>query len=62
MLFHGVQDVQHFNDLKKILNYDTRPFNHTTEMLGYWHGEGTSNSIPRPSFTDNGEAEYQAYL
>lgn len=54
MLFHGVQDVQHFNDLKKILNYDTRPFNHTTEMLGYWYGEGTSNSIPRPSFTDNG--------
>ena len=54
MLFHGVQDVQHFNDLKKILNYDTRPFNHTTEMLGYWHGEETSNSIPRPSFTDNG--------
>lgn len=54
MLFHGVQDVQHFNDLKKILNYDTRPFNHTTEMLGYWHGEGTSNSIPRPSFADNG--------
>lgn len=54
MLFHGVQDVQHFNDLKKIWNYDTRPFNHTTEMLGYWHGEGTSNSIPRPSFTDNG--------
>lgn len=54
MLFHGVQDVQHFNDLKKILNYDTRPFNHTTEMLGYWHGEGTGNSIPRPSFTDNG--------
>ena len=54
MLFHGVQDVQHFNDLKKILNYDTRPFNHTTEMLGYWHGDGTSNSIPRPSFTDNG--------
>lgn len=54
MLFHGVQDVQHFNDLKKILNYDTRPFNHTTEMLGYWHGEGTSNSIPRSSFTDNG--------
>ena len=22
--------------------------------FGYWHGEGTSNSIPRPSFTDNG--------
>ena len=54
MLFHGVQDVQHFNDLKKILNYFTRPYNHTSEMLGYWHGEGTSNSIPRPSFTDNG--------
>lgn len=62
MLFHGVQDVQHFNDLKKILNYDTRPFNHTTEMLGYWHGEGTSNSIPRPSFTDNGGSFFRSAL
>lgn len=54
MLFHGVNDVKRFNDLKKILNYDSRPFNYTTDVLGYWHGEGTSNSIPRPSFTDNG--------
>lgn len=54
MLFHGVEGVKRYNDLKKILNYDTRPFNYTTDVLGYWHGEGTSNSIPRPSFTDNG--------
>ena len=49
-----MNDVKRFNDLKKILNYDSRPFNYTTDVLGYWHGEGTSNSIPRPSFTDNG--------
>ena len=34
MLFHGVQDVQHFNDLKKILNYDTRPFNPYNRDVG----------------------------
>lgn len=54
MLFHGVADVKRYNDLKKILNYDSRPFNSTTDALNYWHGEGTSNSVPRPSFTDNG--------
>lgn len=54
LLFQGVEGIERYNDLKKILNYDTRPFNYTTDMLGYWHGEGTSNTIPRPSFTDNG--------
>lgn len=54
MLFHGVSGAKRFNDLKKILNYDTRPFNYTTDVLNSWHGEGTSNSIPRTSFTDNG--------
>lgn len=54
ILFQGVEGIERYNDLKKILNYDTRPFNYTTDVLGYWHGEGTSNTIPRPSFTDNG--------
>lgn len=54
MFFHGIRGAKRFNDLKKILNYDTRPFNYTTDVLNSWHGEGTSNTIPRPSFTDNG--------
>ena len=54
MFFHGVSGVRRFNDLKKILDYDTRPFNYTTSVLDSWNGEGTSNEIPRPSFTDNG--------
>lgn len=54
VFFHGVQGAERYNDLKKILNYDSRPFNHTTDVLSGWHGEGTSNSVPRPSFTDNG--------
>ncbi|MBK5722139.1 TonB-dependent receptor [Dysgonomonas sp. Marseille-P4677] len=54
MFFHGVSGVKRFNDLKKILDYDTRPFNYTTAVLDSWNGEGTSNKIPRPSFTDNG--------
>ncbi|MDU1892809.1 MAG: TonB-dependent receptor [Dysgonomonas sp.] len=54
MFFHGVSGVKRFNDLKKILDYDTRPFNYTTSVLNSWNGEGTSNKIPRPSFTDNG--------
>ncbi|MCC8154381.1 MAG: TonB-dependent receptor [Tannerellaceae bacterium] len=54
LFFHGVGGVKRYNDLKKILDYDTRPFNSTTAVLGAWNGEGTSNSIPRPSFTDNG--------
>lgn len=54
MFFQGVEGVKRYNDLKKILNYDTRPFNKTTDVLNAWHGEGTSNTIPRNSFSDNG--------
>lgn len=54
LFFHGTGGAKRFNDLKKILDYDTRPFNSTTNTLNGWHGEGTSNSIPRPSFSDNG--------
>jgi TonB-dependent starch-binding outer membrane protein SusC len=57
VLFQGVSGVEKYNDLKKIIDYDTRPFNHTTATLGAWHGEGTSNTIPRSTFTDNGSSK-----
>jgi len=49
-----VQGVDRYLDLKQILNYDTRPFNSTTAVLGAWTGEGSTNSIPRLSFNDVG--------
>jgi TonB-dependent starch-binding outer membrane protein SusC len=57
VLFQGVSGVEKYNDLKKIIDYDTRPFNHTTATLNAWHGEGTSNTIPRSTFTDNGSSK-----
>ncbi|TDQ09892.1 SusC/RagA family TonB-linked outer membrane protein [Pedobacter metabolipauper] len=56
VLLQGVDGVDRYNESKKILDYDTRPFNHTTNVLNSWHGEGTSNTIPRISFTDNGSS------
>jgi len=56
-LFQGVQGVDKYNDAKKITDYDSRPFNHTTAVLGAWHGEGTSNTIPRTTFNDNGSSK-----
>ncbi len=53
-LFQGVQGVDRFNDLKQILNYDTRPFNSTTAVLNSWDGEGSSNTTPRVTFNNNG--------
>jgi TonB-linked SusC/RagA family outer membrane protein len=53
-LFQGVSGVDRYNDLKKILDNDTRPFNSTTAVLGAWNGEGTSNTTPRNTFNDNG--------
>ncbi|PYF70042.1 SusC/RagA family TonB-linked outer membrane protein [Pedobacter nutrimenti] len=55
-LFQGVQGVEKYNDLKKIIDYDTRPFNHSVNTLNSWHGEGTSNTVPRSTFTDNGSS------
>ncbi|MCC6289935.1 MAG: TonB-dependent receptor [Chitinophagaceae bacterium] len=52
--FQGVQGVDRYNDLKQILNYDTRPFNSTTAVLNAWSGEGSSNTTPRLTFNDNG--------
>lgn len=56
IFIQGVKGVERYNDLKKIIDYDTRPFNHTTSTLNAWHGEGTSNSIPRSTFNDNGSS------
>ena len=53
-LFQGVGDVDRYNDLKQILDYDGRPFNSTTAVLNSWNGEGTSNTIPRITQNDNG--------
>src|SRR3989454_7799129 len=33
------------------------PFNHSVAVLGAWHGEGTSNTIPRTTFNDNGSSK-----
>ena len=57
MLIQGVRGIEKYNDLKKIIDYDTRPFNHTVSTLNAWHGEGTSNTIPRSTFTDNGSSK-----
>ena len=54
VFLQGVQGVDKYNNLKQILDYDSRPFNHTTAVLDAWHGEGTSNTTPRVTFTDNG--------
>jgi TonB-linked SusC/RagA family outer membrane protein len=57
VFIQGVSGVEKYNDLKKIIDYDTRPFNHSINTLKAWHGEGTSNSIPRSTFTDNGSSK-----
>ncbi len=56
VMFQGVGKVERYNDSKKIVDYDTRPFNYTTRVLGAWDGEGSTNRIPRVSFTDNGSS------
>lgn len=53
-LLQGVKDVDMYNDMIQILDYDTRPFNSTTDVLGAWNGEGTSNTTPRLTFNNNG--------
>ena len=34
VMFQGVGKVERYNDSKKIVDYDTRPFNYTTRVLG----------------------------
>ena len=57
MFFQGVRGVDKYNDAKQITDYDSRPFNHTTAVLGAWNGEGSSNTIPRTTFNDNGSSK-----
>jgi TonB-linked SusC/RagA family outer membrane protein len=56
-LFQGVEGVDRYNDAKKILDFDTRPFNYTTNILNAWDGDGSSNTIPRVAFEDNGSSK-----
>ncbi|WP_294822252.1 SusC/RagA family TonB-linked outer membrane protein, partial [uncultured Flavobacterium sp.] len=53
-LLQGVKDVDRYNDMIQILDYDSRPFNSTTDVLNSWNGEGTSNTTPRVTFNNNG--------
>lgn len=53
-LLQGVEGVDRYNDSKQILNYDSRPFNSTTDVLNSWTGEGSTNTTPRVTFNDNG--------
>ncbi|KKN14729.1 hypothetical protein LCGC14_0993280, partial [marine sediment metagenome] len=55
-LFQGVEGVERYNQGKQIVDYDTRPFNYTTAILDSWNGEGSSNTIPRVAFVDNGSS------
>lgn len=56
-LFQGVSGVDRYNDLKKIIDYDTRPFNYSDHILESWDGEGSTNTVPRVSFSDNGSSK-----
>jgi TonB-linked SusC/RagA family outer membrane protein len=57
VFFQGVSGVDKYNDGKQITDYDSRPFNHSIATLGAWSGPGTSNTIPRTTFNDNGSSK-----
>ena len=57
VFFQGVSGVDKYNDAKQITDYDSRPFNHSIAVLGAWNGPGTSNTIPRTTFNDNGSSK-----
>jgi TonB-dependent starch-binding outer membrane protein SusC len=57
VFFQGVGGVDKYNDAKQITDYDSRPFNHSIATLGAWTGPGTSNTIPRTTFNDNGSSK-----
>ena len=57
VFFQGVGGVDKYNDGKQITDYDSRPFNHSTAVLGAWNGPGTSNTMPRTTFNDNGSSK-----
>ena len=57
VFFQGVGGWDKYNDAKQITDYDSRPFNHSVAVLGAWNGPGTSNTIPRTTFQDNGNSK-----
>jgi TonB-linked SusC/RagA family outer membrane protein len=57
VFFQGVGGVDKYNDGKQITDYDSRPFNHSVAVLGAWNGEGSTNTIPRTTFNDNGSSK-----
>ena len=57
VFFQGIGGVDKYNDGKQITDYDGRPFNHSVAVLGAWNGPGTSNTIPRTTFNDNGSGK-----
>jgi len=61
-LLQGVSDVDRYNDLKQILDYDSRPFNSTTAVLNAWDGEGSSNTMPRLTFNPNGSERISSVM
>lgn len=58
LFFQGVSKVDRYNDGMRIIDFDTRPFNYSTRMLGAWDGEGSSNSLPRVAFEDTGISKF----
>lgn len=62
VLIQGVNGLDRYNDGRKILDFDTRPFNYTTDVLGAWNGEGSSNTIPRLTFNDNGSSRVSTLI
>lgn len=60
VLFQGVEGVEKYNDIKKITDYDSRPFNHSVRTLESWHGEGTSNTMPISTTKDNGSSRFSS--
>jgi len=57
IFFQGVEGIERYNDGKKITDFDTRPFNMSTAVLGAWDGEGSTNSRPRVAFEDVGSSK-----
>jgi len=57
VFFQGVGGVDKYNDAKQITDYDSRPFNHSIAVLGAWNGPGTSTTMPRTTFNDNGSSK-----
>jgi len=52
MLIAGTIGNDIFDATRRV---DLRPANLSEEMMGRWHGEGTSNEIPRFSWTDSND-------